>query len=220
MPFTFTLHCWRSAWFGISGLKFINQEGKLYIYTAYIYIYFHVKFTHIQHTLNVSQHWCCGSLDTMCDGLAAGPYLKASCYTLWVVLDGVKQLFNILSLWIFCIMDVGCWRCYVAPIDVAIKLIIMCELINWLTNHKSYRRKQGHCSPDLVYAVWAISPLFTCTCSIDCSIIKGVLYLKPPKFEHIFVAVITFSPFLLCRYFWYQLVAYCVCFKMICKKSL
>ena len=37
------------------------------------------------------------------------------------------------------------------------------------------------------------------------------------KFEHIFVAVITFSPFLLCKYFWYQLVAYCVCFKMICK---
>ena len=31
-----------------------------------------------------------------------------------------------------------------------------------------------------------------------------------PKFEHIFVAVITFTPFLLCRYFWYQLVAYCV----------
>ena len=29
----------------------------------------------------------------------------------------------------------------------------------------------------------------------------GGLYLKPPKFEHIFVAVITFFPFLLCRYF-------------------
>ena len=27
-------------------------------------------------------------------------------------------------------------------------------------------------------------------------------------------------PFLLCRYFWYQLVAYCVCFKMICEISL
>ena len=41
-----------------------------------------------------------------------------------------------------------------------------------------------------------------------------------PKFEHIFVAVITFSPFLLCRYFYYHLVAYCVCFKMICEMSL
>ena len=49
---------------------------------------------------------------------------------------------------------------------------------------------------------------------------RGGLYLKPPKFEHIFVAIITFFPFLLCRYFRYQLVAYCVWFKMICKKSL
>ena len=49
---------------------------------------------------------------------------------------------------------------------------------------------------------------------------KGGLHLKPQKFEHIFVAVITFFPFLLCKYFLYQLVAYCVCFKMICKKSL
>ena len=40
------------------------------------------------------------------------------------------------------------------------------------------------------------------------------------KFELIFVADITFPPFLLCRYFWYQLVAYCVCFKMICEMSL
>ena len=47
-----------------------------------------------------------------------------------------------------------------------------------------------------------------------CWWIKGWLYLKPPKFEHIFVAVITFFPFLLCKYFWYQLVAYCVCLKM------
>ena len=43
---------------------------------------------------------------------------------------------------------------------------------------------------------------------------------KTPKFEHIFVAATTFSPFLLCRYFYYQLVAYCVCFKMICEMSL
>ncbi len=41
-----------------------------------------------------------------------------------------------------------------------------------------------------------------------------------PKFEHIFVADITFFPFLLCRYFYYQLVAYCVCFQMICEMSL
>ena len=31
--------------------------------------------------------------------------------------------------------------------------------------------------------------------------VKGALDLKPPKFEHIFVAVITFPPFLLCKYF-------------------
>ena len=49
---------------------------------------------------------------------------------------------------------------------------------------------------------------------------EGGLSHLPPKFEHIFVAVITSPPFLLCRYFYYQLVAYCVCFKMICKKSL
>ena len=30
---------------------------------------------------------------------------------------------------------------------------------------------------------------------------RGGLHLKPPKFEQIFVAVITFSPFLLCKYF-------------------
>ena len=49
---------------------------------------------------------------------------------------------------------------------------------------------------------------------------KGELYHLLPKFEHIFVAVITFPPFLLCRFFYYQLVAYCVCFKMICEMSL
>ena len=49
---------------------------------------------------------------------------------------------------------------------------------------------------------------------------RGDLHLKPPKFEHIFVAVITFFSFLLCKYFLYQLVVYCVCFKMIYKKSL
>ena len=40
------------------------------------------------------------------------------------------------------------------------------------------------------------------------------------KFKQIFVAAITFPPFLLCRYFCYQLVAYCVCFQMICEMSL
>ena len=30
-------------------------------------------------------------------------------------------------------------------------------------------------------------------------ILKGGGHLKPPKFEHVFVAVITFSPFLLCK---------------------
>ena len=51
-------------------------------------------------------------------------------------------------------------------------------------------------------------------------LIKGGLDHLPPKFEHIFVAIITFFSFLLCRYFYYQLVAYCVCFKMICEMSL
>ena len=74
------------------------------------------------------------------------------------------------------------------------------------------------------------TPLEQCSCSIggqlyyigysSIMLAKGGLHLKPPKFEHIFVAVITFPPFLLCKYFWYQLVAYCVCFKMIYKKSL
>ena len=41
-----------------------------------------------------------------------------------------------------------------------------------------------------------------------------------PFTTEISVAVITFSPFLLCRYFYYQLVAYCVCFKMIREMSL
>ena len=49
---------------------------------------------------------------------------------------------------------------------------------------------------------------------------KGSLHLKPTKLKHLFVAVITFFPFLLCKYFLYQLVAYCVCFKMIYKKSI
>ena len=48
---------------------------------------------------------------------------------------------------------------------------------------------------------------------------KGGLYHLLPKFEHIFVAVITFFHFLLCRYFYDQLVAYCMSFKMICKIS-
>ena len=52
------------------------------------------------------------------------------------------------------------------------------------------------------------------------AILKGGLDHLPPKFEHIFVAVITFLHFLLCRYFYYNLVAYCVCFKMICEISL
>ena len=52
-----------------------------------------------------------------------------------------------------------------------------------------------------------------------CSLCMG-LHLKPPKYERIFVAVITFFPFLLCKYFWFELISYCVCFKMICKKSL
>ena len=34
-----------------------------------------------------------------------------------------------------------------------------------------------------------------------CKQFKGGLHLKPSKFEHIFVAVITFFPFLLCKYF-------------------
>ena len=48
----------------------------------------------------------------------------------------------------------------------------------------------------------------------------GELHMKSPKFEHIVVAVITFFPFLLCRYFCYQLVVNCVYFQMICEMSL
>ena len=48
----------------------------------------------------------------------------------------------------------------------------------------------------------------------------GRLHLRPQKFENIFVAVIIFPPFFCADTFDNQLVAYCVCFKMICKKSL
>ena len=51
-------------------------------------------------------------------------------------------------------------------------------------------------------------------------VVKGGLDYLLPKFEYIYVAVITFFPFLVCRYFYYQLVAYCVCFKMIYEMSL
>ena len=37
--------------------------------------------------------------------------------------------------------------------------------------------------------------------------IRGGISHFPPKFEYIFVDVITFFPILLCRYFYYQLVA-------------
>ena len=36
---------------------------------------------------------------------------------------------------------------------------------------------------------------------VDYVLIKGGLHLKSQKVEHIFVAVITFFPFLLCKYF-------------------
>ena len=48
---------------------------------------------------------------------------------------------------------------------------------------------------------------------------KGGRHLKLPKLEQIFVTVITYFSFLLCKYFWYYPIAYCVCFMMICKKS-
>ena len=35
--------------------------------------------------------------------------------------------------------------------------------------------------------------------SIILGVTKGGRHLKPPEFEHIFVAVITFSPFLQCK---------------------
>ena len=56
-----------------------------------------------------------------------------------------------------------------------------------------------------------------CSCLYHYTSSQGELLLKPLKFEHIFVAVITFPSFLLCRYFWYQLVAVCVFFKTICE---
>ena len=50
---------------------------------------------------------------------------------------------------------------------------------------------------------------------------RGDSTIFPETFCFFFVAVITFFPFLLCKYLLYQLVAYCVCFKMIyIKKSL
>ena len=71
-----------------------------------------------------------------------------------------------------------------------------------------------HCSSykNVLSAAWLSFPVGTK--------VKGGLDHLPPKFEHIFVAVITSPPFFLCRYFYYQLVAYCVCFKMICEMAL
>ena len=51
-------------------------------------------------------------------------------------------------------------------------------------------------------------------------LVKGGLTHFPPKFGKKIVPVITFFPFLLYKYLLYHLVVYCVCFKMICKKSL
>ena len=48
---------------------------------------------------------------------------------------------------------------------------------------------------------------------------RGDYPIYQQNWTHI-LAVLTFFPFLLCRYFYYKLGAHCVCFKMICKKSL
>ena len=48
----------------------------------------------------------------------------------------------------------------------------------------------------------------------------GGMHLKLPKFEHIFVAIITFSLFRYSRYNCNQHVVYSACFKIICEISL
>ena len=48
---------------------------------------------------------------------------------------------------------------------------------------------------------------------------KGVLSHIPPKFEHI-CSCHSFFPLSSVQILLYQLVAYCVCFKMICEMSL
>ena len=75
--------------------------------------------------------------------------------------------------------------------------------------------------PVFMKALMIVNQLKVCNITERSSVhAKGGLSHFPPKFKNIFVVVITFSPFLLCKSLLYQLVAYCVCFKMICKKSL
>ena len=99
------------------------------------------------------------------------------------------------------------------------------NIFNWQLN----RALTGELDGKLCIAVPPVCCVVICMCRMFIyqrvlrrihGLYKGRLEHLPPKFEHIFVAVITFPPFLLCRYFYYQLVAYCVCFKMICEMSL
>ena len=110
------------------------------------------------------------------------------------------------------------------------------HVVQWMKGRSRYRCN-GLCYTNYLLErlrkLPTFPPVIICVC-VDCPCYLGIVpnfsrYKSttqggtipfPPKFEHIFVAVITFSPFLLCRYFYYQLFAYCVCFKMICKKSL
>ena len=59
--------------------------------------------------------------------------------------------------------------------------------------------KEGTSSPGMGVLLAAAWPLLECP--VKGIKLKGELHVKPPKFEHIFVAVITFPLFLLCRYF-------------------
>ena len=88
-------------------------------------------------------------------------------------------------------------------------------------------------TPCILIHIWVCSVLCMCNNSwhslelssyflhITYAAMGGTIPCTTETWTHI-VAVRTSPPppFLLCRHFWYQLVAYCVCFQMICEMSL
>ena len=71
------------------------------------------------------------------------------------------------------------------------------------------------CCVVLVHTIYAVTKAVCKTLQGE----GGVIPFTSEILTHI-CSCHNFSTFLLCRYFYYQPVAYCVCFRMICKKSL
>ena len=84
------------------------------------------------------------------------------------------------------------------------KLTAALELLTVATNTNVWRRILNKLSPldkyNITFLVLLKYLKELLHMSTHCHY-QGGLYLKPTKFEHIFVAVITFFLFLLCKYF-------------------